>query len=159
MCPGVFTQANAERIENLSVTNFNYSHMVRCTFLSLWCIYVISVNGKLHWKYLFLQDRYADEKAIPPIDEQQDYKLEGFQESDGKTLLKFTRKFDTCDPRDRKLEVCVLFLRNTFIGVDIMHRLDRGQKSSARSQSTDALYMCTINCNSLFFCLTDILCQ
>ena len=150
MCPGVFTQANAERIENLSVTNFNYSHTVRCTFLSLWCIYVISVNGKLHWKYLFLQDRYADEKAIPPIDEQQDYKLEGFQESDGKTLLKFTRKFDTCDPRDRKLEVCVLFLRNTFIGVDIMHRLDRGQKSSARSQSTDALYICTINCNSLF---------
>ncbi|KAM7434750.1 DBH-like monooxygenase protein 1 [Porites harrisoni] len=53
----------------------------------------------------YLTDRYADEKAIPPIDEQQDYKLEGFQESGGKTLLKFTRKFDTCDPRDRKLEV------------------------------------------------------
>ena len=87
----------------------------------------------------FLQDRYADEKAIPPIDEQQDYKLEGFQESDEKTLLKFTRKFDTCDPRDRKLEVCVLFLRNTFSGAGIMYRLDRGQKSSARSQSTDLL--------------------
>ena len=67
-----------------------------------------------------MQDRYADEKAIPPIDEQQDYKLEGFQESGGKTLLKFTRKFDTCDPRDRKLEVCVLFLRNTFSGAGII---------------------------------------
>ena len=53
------------------------------------------------------QDRYADDKAIPLVDEQQDYKLADFQESDGKTLLKFTRKFDSCDPRDRKLEVCV----------------------------------------------------
>lgn len=53
------------------------------------------------------QDRYADDKAIPLVDGQQDYKLADFQESDGKTLLKFTRKFDTCDPRDRKLEVCV----------------------------------------------------
>lgn len=52
----------------------------------------------------YLTDRYADDKAIPLVDEQQDYKLADFQESDGKTLLKFTRKFDTCDPRDRKLE-------------------------------------------------------
>lgn len=105
-----------------------------------------------------LQDRYADEKAIPPIDEQQDYKLEGFQESDGKTLLKFTRKFDTCDPRDRKLEVCVLFLRNTFSGAGIMYRLYRGQKSSARSQSTDTLHSCVQLTETVFFvCLTDIL--
>ena len=48
---------------------------------------------------------------MPLVDEQQDYKLADFQESDGKTLLKFTRKFDTCDPRDRKLEVCVYILR------------------------------------------------
>ena len=108
----------------------------------------------------FLQDRYADEKAIPPIDEQQDYKLEGFQESDGKTLLKFTRKFDTCDPRDRKLEVCVLFLRNTFSGAGIMYRLDRGQKSSARSQSTDLLQSWVQLTETVFFvCLTDILWQ
>jgi len=39
------------------------------------------------------------------MDEQQDYELTGFHESGGKTLLKFKRKFDTCDPRDRKLEV------------------------------------------------------
>lgn len=61
----------------------------------------------LNFKEPLSQDRYADEKAIPLVDEQQDYKLADFQESDGKTLLKFTRKFDTCDPRDRKLEVCV----------------------------------------------------
>ena len=54
---------------------------------------------------IFFQDRYAHAKAIPSIDEQQDYELTGFQESGGKTLLKFKRKFDTCDPWDRKLEV------------------------------------------------------
>jgi len=51
------------------------------------------------------QDRFADAKAIPPMDEQQDYELTGFQESGGKTLLKFERKFNTCDPRDRLLKV------------------------------------------------------
>ena len=68
-------------------------------------------------KIFILQDRYADKRAIPPIDDQQDYELT--QESDGKTLLKFKRKFDTCDPRDRKLEVSfflviVLLLRAVF---------------------------------------------
>ena len=59
----------------------------------------------MHASYFLVQDRYADARAIPPIDEQQDYELTGFQESGGKTVLKFKRKFDTCDPRDRKLEV------------------------------------------------------
>lgn len=62
---------------------------------------------ELNFRKPLSQDRYADEKATPLVDEQQDYKLADFQESDGKTLLKFMRKFDTCDPRDRKLEVCV----------------------------------------------------
>ena len=56
------------------------------------------------FKSLF-QDRYAVARAVPPIDDQQDYQLTDFKESDGKTLLKFTRKFDTCDSRDKKLEV------------------------------------------------------
>ncbi len=62
--------------------------------------------------YLLLQDRFADKKALPPIDEQQDYELTGFQESGGKTVLKFKRKFDTCDPRDIKLEVSISILSN-----------------------------------------------
>ncbi|CAH3176907.1 unnamed protein product [Porites lobata] len=53
----------------------------------------------------YLTDRYAVARAVPPIDDQQDYQLTDFKESDGKTLLKFTRKFDTCDSRDKKLEV------------------------------------------------------
>lgn len=66
---------------------------------------------KLRWHELheifksLFQDRYAEARAVPPIDDQQDYQLTDSKESDGKTLLKFTRKFDTCDPRDKKLEV------------------------------------------------------
>ena len=54
--------------------------------------------------------------SLPPMDEQQDYELTGFQESGGKTLLKFNRKFDTCDTRDRKLEVNFSNIRCYFFG-------------------------------------------
>lgn len=33
--------------------------------------------------------------------------LTGFEESDTKTVLRFYRKFDTCDPRDRAIKVPV----------------------------------------------------
>ena len=45
--------------------------------------------------FIPLQDRFADEEKLPPVDEQQDYKLIGFEESGGKTVLKFKREFDT----------------------------------------------------------------
>lgn len=51
------------------------------------------------------QDRYADEYSLPSKDEEQNCILTGFEESNQKTVLKFTRKFDTCDPRDRKIKV------------------------------------------------------
>ena len=54
---------------------------------------------------LFFQDRFADENLLPPLDEEQNYELTGFEESDTKTVLKFYRKFDTCDPRDRVIKV------------------------------------------------------
>ena len=55
--------------------------------------------------------------SLPPMDEQQDYELTGFQESGGKTLLKFNRKFDTCDTRDRKLEVNFSNIRCYFLAI------------------------------------------
>lgn len=67
------------------------------------------------FSFLLLQDRFADAKTLPPIDKQQDYELTGFQESGGKTVLKFKRKFDTCDSRDRKLEVSIYTLANTLM--------------------------------------------
>ena len=82
----------------------------------------------MHLFFLF-KDRFADAKALPPIDEQQDYELTGFQESGGKTLLKFKRKFDTCDPRDRKLEVNFIEPEGITIALDklISHLGGRGR--------------------------------
>ena len=54
------------------------------------------------------QDRYADAQRLPPLDKENNYVLTGFEESDKKTVLKFNRKFDTCDPRDRKIKVTYL---------------------------------------------------
>ena len=57
-----------------------------------------------------MQDRYADKKALPPIDSKQDYNLEAAYEKDGKTVLKFNRAYDTCDDeRDNKIEVRSIF--------------------------------------------------
>lgn len=52
----------------------------------------------------YLTDRYADSESLPTKDEKQSYFLTGFEESNEKTVLKFTRKFDTCDTRDRKIK-------------------------------------------------------
>ncbi|XP_078372318.1 DBH-like monooxygenase protein 1 homolog isoform X1 [Oculina patagonica] len=52
----------------------------------------------------YLTDRFADEESLPPLDKENNYVLTGFEESDKKTVLRFNRKFDTCDPRDRKIE-------------------------------------------------------
>ncbi|CAH3036710.1 unnamed protein product [Pocillopora meandrina] len=52
----------------------------------------------------YLTDRFADAQSFPPLDKENNYNLTGFEESEGKTVLRFSRKFDTCDPRDRKIE-------------------------------------------------------
>ncbi len=53
-----------------------------------------------------LQDRHADGHVMPKVDAQQDYELISLKEKSGKTIMKFKRKFDTCDPQDNKIEVC-----------------------------------------------------
>lgn len=53
------------------------------------------------------QDRYADARSLPPKDREQNYILTGFQETEKKTVLRFNRKIDTCDPRDRKITVII----------------------------------------------------
>ena len=52
--------------------------------------------------------RYADARRLPSKDKEQNYVLTGFEERDQRTVLKFDRKCDTCDPRDRKLMVILL---------------------------------------------------
>ena len=53
------------------------------------------------------QDRYADARSLPPKDREQNYVLTGFEETGKKTVLRFNRKIDTCDPRDRKITVII----------------------------------------------------
>ena len=47
-----------------------------------------------------LQDRFADIRATPTVDPQQDWKLLGAEEENGYTIMEFTRKLVTCDDRD-----------------------------------------------------------
>lgn len=52
----------------------------------------------------YFKDRHADGHVMPKEDSQQDYKLISLTEDNGKTTMKFKRKFDTCDPQDNKIE-------------------------------------------------------
>ncbi|KAK3732360.1 hypothetical protein QZH41_018734, partial [Actinostola sp. cb2023] len=58
-------------------------------------------NGKV-----FLTDRHGD-GHYPKLDDHNDYKLISGEESNGRTILKFSRMIDTCDKQDRKLEYSV----------------------------------------------------
>jgi len=68
--------------------------------------------------YLYLQDRYAVQQALPPIDPSQDWFLVSGEETGGYTILEFTRNWTTCDERDRDIQVsfihmiCMLVVQN-----------------------------------------------
>ncbi|XP_031575456.1 DBH-like monooxygenase protein 1 homolog, partial [Actinia tenebrosa] len=52
----------------------------------------------------YLKDRYADAKALPPIDAKQDYTLVAAREDNGETIIEFSRLWNTCDEKDNKIE-------------------------------------------------------
>lgn len=52
-----------------------------------------------------IQDRFATSRNSPAIDDQQDWELEDGYEEDGFTVLKFTRKYITCDDKDLPITV------------------------------------------------------
>ena len=52
-----------------------------------------------------LQDRFADFRATPTVDPQQDWTLLGAEEENGYTIVEFTRKLVTCDDRDLDVRV------------------------------------------------------
>ena len=53
------------------------------------------------------QDRHATGHSTPKIDSRQDYEPISLQEDSGKTIMKFKRKFETCDSEDIRVAVCV----------------------------------------------------
>ncbi|XP_078364957.1 DBH-like monooxygenase protein 1 [Oculina patagonica] len=53
----------------------------------------------------YFKDRHdAVGHVMPQIDSQQDYKLISLVEDGGKTIMKFKRKFETCDPQDNTIQ-------------------------------------------------------
>ena len=54
---------------------------------------------------LLLQDRFAEDRAPPTIDESQDWYLDDGVEENGFTILEFSRKFITCDDKDLPITV------------------------------------------------------
>ena len=63
---------------------------------------------------------------MPPLDKENNYVLTGFEESDDKTVLKFNRKFDTCDPKDKKIEVRQVFIEKNRINRNYFFALTVG---------------------------------
>ncbi len=52
------------------------------------------------------QDRHAEGRFLPAIDESQDWTLVGGEEENGRTILEFTRPFLSCDD-DNDLDILV----------------------------------------------------
>ena len=59
-------------------------------------------------KYLstaILQDCFATDRYLPPVDESQDWFLVSGEEENGHTVLEFTRNLTTCDDNDLDIKV------------------------------------------------------
>ncbi|KAL9974731.1 hypothetical protein ACROYT_G011810 [Oculina patagonica] len=52
----------------------------------------------------YFKDRHATGHVTPQIDSQQDYELISLVENGGKTIMKFKRKFETCDFQDNAVQ-------------------------------------------------------
>ena len=55
---------------------------------------------------VYFQDRFAEGRVSPSIDESQDWILEFGKEESGYTILGFRRSIANCDPKDLDILVC-----------------------------------------------------
>ena len=56
-----------------------------------------------------MQDRFAVDRYLPPVDESQDWFLVSGEEENGYTILEFTRNLTTCDKYDLVIKVLGIF--------------------------------------------------
>ena len=66
------------------------------------CIYIVYLD----WMQIYsptVQDRFADARARPPVDSQQDWTLVAGKEENGWTIVSFSRALQTGDARDRDI--------------------------------------------------------
>ena len=52
-----------------------------------------------------LQDRFAIDRFLPPVDESQDWFLVSGEEENGYTILEFMRHLSSCDQNDLDIKV------------------------------------------------------
>ena len=52
-----------------------------------------------------LQDHFAIDRYLPPVDESQDWFLVSGEEENGYTILEFTRSLTSCDQNDLDIKV------------------------------------------------------
>ena len=72
-------------------------------------INVIYISGYVHSirfaAIYFMQDRFAIDRFLPPVDESQDWFLVSGEEENGYTILEFTRSLTNCDQNDLDIKV------------------------------------------------------
>lgn len=61
------------------------------------------ITGWVRDNQVFFQDRYARERAEPELDSSQDYELLLGYENGTHTVIRFRRRYDTCDPHDFRI--------------------------------------------------------
>ena len=67
-------------------------------------------NGVFILQLIYLQDRYAERQALPPIDASQDWFLVSGEEENGFTILEFSRNLTSCDDRDLNIGVSTIII-------------------------------------------------
>lgn len=74
-------------------------------------VLTIRSGGSLTKRYYLFQDRHVKNSSKDPqMDSSQDYCLLLGYENKTHTVLRFSRRYDTCDPRDLKITVgCLIY--------------------------------------------------
>ncbi len=70
-------------------------------------VFIIFIGLTWQSVCLLLQDVWSDSEGHVSLDSQQDYELIEAKHTPGRFYLLFKRRFNTCDPRDYLIEVCV----------------------------------------------------
>ena len=68
------------------------------------------VADSVRLNFLCLQDRYAEQQALPSIDASQDWFLVSGEEENGFTVLEFNRNLTSCDDRDLNIGVSTIII-------------------------------------------------
>ena len=61
------------------------------------------------------QDRFADARSPPLIDDQKDWEFEFGEEQNGFTIIGFRRNYITCDDRDLPITVDTVLTRKVSV--------------------------------------------